>query len=351
MAIGERPGVYASYEVSSAVTGSGGSGIVGIAAQAISGNAGECVNIGTYAEGAAAFGAGSQMAELIRLALKNGAASVRAVAAAVGAEPTVEQYAAAFETLCAENGVKILACGSDDAQVHAAMAEAIGQAEENRKYIVGIVETDGTAAQAVIRAESLNCERMVLCAPKAVSSDGSAAVNGSAAAAVAGAVAGEKDPAVPLNGAVLKGLEGVGAQWSDSDITTLVRGGVTPLENISGDVSVVRGITTRTSTGGAADSTWRELTTTLIVDDVIPSVRDALRSRFSRTKNTAQTRGAIRTQVIIELENKVAKQIIDSYDNVTVAANAEDPTVCEVGFDFTVAHGLNQIWLTAHITV
>ena len=89
----------------------------------------------------------------------------------------------------------------------------------------------------------------------------------------------------------------------------------------------------------------------LIVDDVIPTVRSALRSRFSRTKNTPQTRGAIRSQVIVELENKLAAEIIDSYGEVAVSVDAADPTVCLVEFSFGVAHGLNQIYLTAHITV
>ena len=34
-----------------------------------------------------------------------------------------------------------------------------------------------------------------------------------------------------------------------------------------------------------------------------------------------------------------------------IAADPEDPTRCLVDFSFTVAHGLNQIWLTAHITI
>ena len=54
---------------------------------------------------------------------------------------------------------------------------------------------------------------------------------------------------------------------------------------------------------------------------------------------------------IVELEKKVAAEIIDSYGQVTAAASADDPTVCEVEFSFAVAHGLNQIYLTAHITV
>ena len=91
--------------------------------------------------------------------------------------------------------------------------------------------------------------------------------------------------------------------------------------------------------------------TILIVDDVVPTVRNALRSRFVRCKNNAQTRGAIRTQVVIELENKLSREIIDSYDSISVEPSASDPTVCVVSFAFTVAHGLNQIRLTANITV
>ena len=154
-----------------------------------------------------------------------------------------------------------------------------------------------------------------------------------------------------MNGAALRGLGGVSQLYSDNDIDLLVRGGVTPLEAVGGVVSPVRGITTRTTTGGVQDATWRELTTIRIVDDVIPTVRDALRARFRRAKNTEQSRGAIRSQVVLELENKLAREIITGYGEVSVEADADNPTVCLVDFSFTVAHGLNQIWLSAHITV
>ena len=72
---------------------------------------------------------------------------------------------------------------------------------------------------------------------------------------------------------------------------------------------------------------------------------------FARKKNTAQTRGAIRSQVIVELESKLVAEIIDGYGDVSVSVDAADPSVCVVEFSFAVAHGLNQIYLTAHITV
>lgn len=95
----------------------------------------------------------------------------------------------------------------------------------------------------------------------------------------------------------------------------------------------------------------QDLNTILIVDDVIPSIRSALKSRFQRSKNTARTQSSIRSQVVLELEDKLAREIITGYDHVSVTADSENPTVCVVDFAFTAAHGLNQIWLKAHISV
>ena len=195
------------------------------------------------------------------------------------------------------------------------------------------------------RAEGLNSERVVLTAPV-----GEGRRRGGGRGSGGSHRRGER-PGHSLGGAELKGVDGLEARYGDTEIDTLVRGGVTPVEQAAGVVSVVRGVTTRTKTGEAADATWRELTTIRIVDDVIPTVRDALRARFRRAKNTEQSRGAIRSQVVLELENKLAREIITGYGEVSVEADADNPTVCLVDFSFTVAHGLNQIWLSAHITV
>ena len=127
--------------------------------------------------------------------------------------------------------------------------------------------------------------------------------------------------------------------------------GIDWLESVGGTVSVIRGVTTRTVSGGTEDTAWRDLSSIRVVDDVIPGLRGALRARFRQSKNTEQSRGAIRAQVVLELENKLAREIITGYDGVTVTADSEDPTRCLVDFSFAVAHGLNQIWLTAHVTV
>lgn len=336
----ERPGVYTSYQVSASFAGTTGGGAVGLAAAAASGTAGRVVAVTSYAAAVSAFGGGN-LCEIVKLLLRNGAGVVYAVAVDSG------DYDTAFAALMAVSDVKFMVCDSRDAEVHGKLSSAIAGGDEAGKYRIGVVESaETTAAGLITLAESLNSERMVL-----VSHHETAGVPGTVAAAVCGVMAGESDPAVPLNGAVLTGLGSIGGNFSDGDITLLVRGGVTPIETIGGSVSVIRGITTRSKTGSAADATWREVSTVLIIDQVIPSIRDSLRAAFSRSKNTIQTRGAIRTQVMIQLESFVRREIIDSYDTITVAPDEEDPAVCLVTFGFTVAHGLNKISLAASITV
>ena len=83
----ERPGVYSSYDASAAVSGGGGRlvGLVGVNTKAA---ANTVYTVTGYEQALTLFGNGT-MAELIRLALLNGAAGVVAAAAAstAGYEP------------------------------------------------------------------------------------------------------------------------------------------------------------------------------------------------------------------------------------------------------------------------
>lgn len=349
----ERPGVYSVYDASGVVSAGRAPKRIGVAALAAKGTVNEAVTLTGYSAGVEAFGedaaATPGMSTLLRLLFLNGASVVCAVR--VGADGDTTAYQAAFDAL-AGCDVQVVVCDSSEAAVQKALKTAVEAASAARGERIAVVGGSGdTAAQLAARAAELNSERMVLVGPDMVDNRGVELPGVFTAAAVAGAIACGSDPAVPLNGAELFGIGSLQAAYSDNDIDLLVQGGVTPVEDMGGVVSPVRGITTRTRTGETADATWRELTTILIADDVIPAVRSALRSKFARAKNTAQGRGAIRAQTIVELEKKKDAQIIESYGEVTVTASADDPTVCLVEFGFAVAHGLNQICLTVHLTV
>ncbi|MGI6028247.1 MAG: phage tail sheath C-terminal domain-containing protein [Candidatus Heteroscillospira sp.] len=341
MAMNERPGVYSGYEVTSSVSGRADGAAAACAAVGEKGSDRGVVRISSRAAAAEVFGAGG-ITELCATALRNGAGCVYACALEEGA--SASDYAEAFEKLCTAENVGMMFCDSRDGAVHAAMRGAILGASEAYRYRIGIAESAGDTDELLKAAKALDCERMVLCAAEETG------IPGALAAALAGAAAGTADPALPLNGTGLSGVE-FGKLWTDDEVNTLVRGGVTLAENVSGTPVVLRAVTTRTTTGGVQDATWRELTTVRIIDEVIPGIRDSLRRRFARAKNTVQTRGAIRTQVIVELEKRLEREIIDSYGEVTVSPSGEDPTVCQVSFAFTVAHGLNHIRLEAKITV
>ena len=339
----ERPGVYSAYDVSSVVDSRAGAKTVALVA-AGGGTVGQVYELTRYEAAVAAFGETDVMTKLARILFLNGAAAVVAVPTAA----EEEEYKAAFELLETREDIGVVVCDSTDLTVQQALRDSVQAASEARRERVAVVcgGAEETVTELVARAQAINDQRVVLAAP--CEAEGAA---GSVAAAVAGAIAGSLDPAVPLGGARLRGVNGLKAQYTDSEIDLLVRGGVTPLESVAGAVTVVRGITTKTMSGEAPDATWRELSTILIVDDVIPTIRNSLRAKFNRAKNTAQSRGAIRAQVVVELENKLEQEIITGYENVSVTPKEDNPTVCLVDFSFTVTHGINQIWLTAHITV
>ena len=360
----ERPGVYSVYGASSLVRGSGGRKTVGLAAVNTKAEAGVIQTITSYEGAVAAFGSqadsqdmavppfgnagGQDMAELIRVILLNGAGAVAAVPIAASTD-----YEAGFAVLEGQENVSVVVCDSTDQEVQQKLRDSVIASSAARRERIAVVA--GGAEESVTaltnRAKALNSERVVLVAPGGTDEEGEAVSGLSLAAAVAGAIAGTTDPALPLGGAVLSGLYGLETTYGDNDLDLLIRGGVTPAERTGGVTSVVRGVTTRTTTDGTADTTWRELSTILVVDDVIPGIRSALRSKFHRAKNTEQSRGAIRSQVVLELENRKEREIISGYDNVAVSADPDNPTVCQVEFSFSAAQGLNQIWLTAHITV
>jgi phage tail sheath gpL-like len=140
-------------------------------------------------------------------------------------------------------------------------------------------------------------------------------------------------------------------EYDDDEINALIGAGVTPVRREGSMAYIVRAVTTRTKNGDVYDASWRDINTVLIADNVITQIRDVLKGMFSRAKNTVRTRGAVRTQVVIELEKKLDAGIIDGYGGVTVTRSEDDPTVCLVSFEFSPACGMHQIIISAYITI
>ena len=128
----QRPGVYSAYDASSVVSGSGGGKQVGLVAVNTKATANEVKIVTSYDGAVNAFGQGT-MAELIRLALKNGAGSVAAVPIASG-----EGYGDGFAALEGLEDVTAVICDSTDGDVQKAMKESVETASANRRERIAV---------------------------------------------------------------------------------------------------------------------------------------------------------------------------------------------------------------------
>lgn len=337
MANNERPGVYASYYVTAeSIPRSGGVLTLGIAAKAAAGSTRQVQRIISASSANMRYGAHSSMTKMIKTAFLNGCRNL--VCACVGgSDADADDYSSAFEALLNTPNVDFIVCDSDDADVHAALKAAMGNGEH---YAIGIVAAQGGANELCERASAINDEKILLmdAAPEAAVSFGACLTR-------------RTDPTASLSGTVLSGLDAQEKVYTDTELNTLVRGGVIPVERVQGESLVVRAVTTRTVTDGEYDSSYREVTTVRIINSVIPAVRDALRARFSGGRNNDRTRAAIRTQVILELEKLKKRGLITAYGNVSAVPDTDDPTVCAVSFGFQAAYALEYIELTACVTV
>ena len=126
----ERPGVYSEYDASSVVQGRQGRKMVGMAAIHATAPAGVPQTVTSYEGALIAFGStgGQDMTELIRLALKNGAAGVVAVPVA-----DEEGYEAAFAALAAMDDIGVVICDSVDREVQQSLRDSAAAASAARR--------------------------------------------------------------------------------------------------------------------------------------------------------------------------------------------------------------------------
>lgn len=347
MEIHQRPGVYSDFTLSASWSTSGNGKTVGLIGMLGDETLTTLRTVGQVEETLSKYPVLKRIAQIV---LRSGAGSVVLSSAAAANR---EGYGAALDRLLLHGDMSLVILDTEESDMQEVLGEKVEAYSAEGNECIGVIGLSGGTVDSLLnRAQMHNTPRMVLVGGTPTlqrETDVSGGVY--AAAALAGLLAGEEDPALPVSGAKLSELGTVQEKFTESELDSLILGGVTMLENVGGNVCVVRGVTTCTTINGSADSRYRDLTTIRIIDDVVPGVRQALKSRFMRRKNNAATRGAIGDQVAVELESRVKREIIDSYEDISVNVSEEDPTVCVVTFSFTVTHGLGRIFLTAHITV
>lgn len=341
----ERPGIYPDFKASSITYSTYNNKTVGIVAKASLQPEG-IVYITNIDDAVSAFKEDSSLTNLCTIALKNGAYKI----AAIAVNSDSPNYNDAFALLSDENDLCAVMCDSENLSIHKLLESSVNTASSNLKERIGIIGC--SANENVLNwANNFNNERIVLIAQHPVDDNQSNLSSSCIAAALCGLIAKNADPTLSFNGSVLNSIDNLSSNLSESDIDTYIKNGITTFENIGSKVKIVRAVTSRTKTDDVQDSTFKELNTTLIIDYIISSIRQTLKSFLDGSKNTIQTISAISTQTTIKLEEYLSLNIIDSYQTPNVYISSDDPSVCIVEVEFSVTRGLNHINISAHIKV
>lgn len=344
----QRPGVYSDYDTSGIIWSDGLGKAVGI----VSLNDAQQNTVYTITKTSDAesiFGTSGEMYNLCKLALQNGAMKVLAVSAG-----TLESndYETAFKVLESESSVYTVICDSTDSSIHMLLKESILRSCSAQKERIGIVSYGKyeDINEITSWAQDINCERIMLTAQNPMS-DTDELSGCLITAAIAGAISANTDPSYSFNSITLKGINKLSNNLSEDDVDTYIENGITPLEIILSEAEIIRLVTSKTATNGISDTTFKDVNTILIIDEIIPGLREMLRSSLLGGKNNVTTRSAISTQTIIKLQEYMDAGLIETYDNPVVSVSSDDATVCIVKVSFTISRGLNQIVISASIKV
>lgn len=321
-----RPGVFTCTSTVPACLGKSRGGAAA-AAQADAGEPGKAVRIESR-EQAQEFGIESPLCRMASILLEAGVSPVWAV-------PAGEDYAAAYAAC--EGLSDVIAVTGDGGMQE--LCRHVERCCENGRERIGILPAEGVKAACTAAKAANNPHIAVVCDGGNKTEETAAAFTAAVVSAPAGA---------NLNGEALP-LEEFDGRLSDSEVESLLKCGVTPVEYADETAVAVRAVTSCTSALGRQTRAYSSLSATLAADDVVRTIRQAVRLRLKGMKNTPVTRESIASQIVVELENKQAQGVIDCYLPPVVRAHSADPAVCMVTLQFQAAPEMSQIVISAQI--
>ena len=190
----------------------------------------------------------------------------------------------------------------------------------------------------------------MLTGPDVLAQDEAVADGFCAAAAVGGAIASLSTPVVPLHDVALFGLQSLSALYTDDELDKLLQAGVTPVQLSGGRMCALRILTTRATAEGPEGESFRSLNATLVTDELLRDLRAALAARFRAAQNSTLTRTAIRSAVLLVLQDYRARGWLSAFGDLRVYADAGDASLCRVEFTYSIPAGLHRIALSAQMT-
>jgi len=334
----QRPGVYSQYDVSSLSATARSLRYAAVVAKATGGESTAVHTFLSFQKAAETFPQDQRMLGAIEILFDCGVSRV------VAAPVTGGDYASALAAVESLENIGAVLCDSEAPEQLAALKASVHAASDALRERVGFCGIDDADA-------ALGSERVVLCCPAGLPKSGRGeACAFFTAAAVAGTVLALGDPAHNFSGASLGCIQPP-RRMSESQVQSLLAGGVTVVEPLGEGVQIVRALTTRAKVNGVPEHTLRGLNTILIIDDVMGAVRDSLTRRLRGRRISTRSTDSVLAQVTVELAAKQDDGVIESFSAPLVYPRESDPEICVVELAFKVAHVVSQIHVVAHIQV
>lgn len=169
------------------------------------------------------------------------------------------------------------------------------------------------------------------------------------AAAYAGVIASEEDPARPLNTLWLKGIlsNAITDRAGRMEQEVALAHGLSPLEVGAGDkVQIVRAISTYTkNAAGTDDISLLDITTIRTLDYVRKACIDRISLRFPRDKKTKRVAAAVRGELLDVLykceELEIVEEVEANKAQLLVQDNLQDPNRLDSVIPTDVVNGLH----------
>lgn len=330
-----RPGVYTYTHISPAYAKKSSRTGAVLIAPASTGDTDVVHKTATLAEVITLFGTdadGAVLASMARILLDAGVFPLYCI----GMGTDIDAALAAAQQLCDIGAVILGSAQKDDLTALSAHVQSCSKSAKER---IGVAPVSLDSACTL--AQALNDPHMVLCC------DAGSATHLTAAAL--GAKILTSDPSANFNGISVPVGETFDGTLTAQQVENLLKSGVTPFEKVGSDVVCIRAVTTCTQQDGLADNTFSSLSTVLAADEVVSSIRAALKKRLHGLRNNPATRESIATQITIELEAKKSLGLIDSYQLPTVSVHPQDSGICVAQLAFKVAPEVSQIVIMAEI--
>ena len=267
--------------------------------------------------------------------------------------------------------VSAMANGAENAQIGAALSGVAGEhyhviispfaddknAKALREHLdvlaspmekkpgVGVLGWRGSMASGTTYAGKINDKRVTVGWYK-----GAVESNALIAAGYGAIIAGEEDPAKPLNTLEIKGLTPVDATETPlkTEVNQALFNGLTPLMVVNDRVQIVRAITTYTKAPtNVDDPAWLDLSTIRTLDYTRKAIEQRIALRFPRAKLSNRTPPKVRSEILDVLYRLEKLEILENVDankgKLLVVRNKQDPNRLDTAIPADVVNGLHVV--------